>query len=123
MHRRLLSLLLVFIVAACATPAQPPAMGTAGFMVTTNGMSLYTYDRDEVGSGRSACLGQCAVTFPPYMAPSGAKPEGDFTLIPRDGGGMQWAYKGKPLYRFVGDGRPGDINGRGLNGVWQLARQ
>jgi predicted lipoprotein with Yx(FWY)xxD motif len=121
MHR-LLSPIFVLFVAACATPA-PPATATAGYLVTPDGLSLYTFDKDDPGSGRSACLGQCAVTWPPLMAPAGAQPAGAFTLVPRDGGGMQWAYKGKPLYLFVGDGRAGDINGRGINGVWQLARQ
>ena len=108
------------LVAACAAAA-PPAKVTAGYLVGPAGMSLYTYDRDVAGSGASACLGQCAITWPPFMAASGAKPEGDYTLVPRDGGGMQWAFKGKPLYYFIGDGNPGDINGRGMNGVWQLA--
>jgi predicted lipoprotein with Yx(FWY)xxD motif len=121
MSNRLLALLLALCISAAALAA-PPAKVTAGFLVGPNNMSLYTYDRDKPGSGASACLGECAITWPPFMAPSGARPEGNFTLVPRDGGGMQWAYKGKPLYYFIGDANAGDINGRGMNGVWQLAK-
>jgi predicted lipoprotein with Yx(FWY)xxD motif len=118
---RLFAAFFAFSLTAAAGAA-PPAKATAGFLVGPKGMSLYTYDRDAAGSGRSACLGECAITWPPFMAPSGAKPEGDYTLVPRDGGGLQWAYQGKPLYHFLGDANPGDINGRGMNGVWQLAK-
>ena len=35
-----------------------------------------------------------------------AKPFGDWSLIPRPEGGVQWAYKTKPLYVYSED-RPG----------------
>ena len=37
-------------------------------------------------------------------------------------GSKQWAYKGKPLYTFAKDTKPGDVTGDGfLNGAWHLA--
>ncbi len=90
-------------------------------MVNASGMTLYTFDKDVAGSGRSNCNGQCAVTWPPLMAQADAKPVGDYTLVTREGGGQQWAYKGKPLYTFLGDQKPNDMNGKGMNGVWQVA--
>jgi predicted lipoprotein with Yx(FWY)xxD motif len=36
---------------------------------------------------------------------------------------MQWAYKGKPLYTFAKDTKPGDTTGDGfLNGAWHIAK-
>ena len=44
-------------------------------------------------------------------------------MIKRDDGAMQWAYKGKPLYTWAKDTKPGDITGDGfLNGVWHIAQ-
>ena len=51
-----------------------------------------------------------------------ATPPAAFTLITREGGAKQWAYKGKPLYLFSGDVNPNDTNGDGVNGVWHIAR-
>ncbi len=48
---------------------------------------------------------------------------GLFTVITRDDGGKQWAYKGKPLYTWQKDQKPGDITGDGfLNGAWHIAQ-
>ena len=37
-------------------------------------------------------------------------------------GGKQWAYKGKPVYFWSKDQKPGDRSGDGFNGAWRLAR-
>jgi predicted lipoprotein with Yx(FWY)xxD motif len=109
------------LLVACATPSTPPVKTTSGVLVTSSGMTLYTFDKDAAGSGRSNCSGQCAVTWPPLMASSDAKPGADYTLVAREGGGQQWAYKGKPLYTFIGDQSPNEMRGKGMNGVWQVA--
>ena len=117
-------ILLAGALALCASvafAADPPAKVTAGVLVSPNGMTLYTFDKDTAGSGKSVCNGQCAFNWPPLAATADAKPMGDWTLIPREGGGAQWAYKGKPLYTFIGDVNPGDNNGKGVNGVWKVA--
>jgi predicted lipoprotein with Yx(FWY)xxD motif len=46
----------------------------------------------------------------------------DWSLIKRDDGSMQWAYKGKPLYLWIKDGKPGERTGDGFKGVWHIAR-
>ena len=109
------------LCASVAFAADPPAKVTAGVLVSPKGMTLYTFDKDAAGSGKSVCNGQCATTWPPLAAPADAKPVSDFTVIQREGGGAQWAYKGKPLYTFLGDANPGDNNGKGMNGVWKVA--
>ena len=43
-------------------------------------------------------------------------------IITRDDGGKQWAYKGKPLYLWAKDAKPGDKTGDGFNNVWHVAK-
>jgi len=83
-------------------------------------MTLYTFDKDS--RDRSACTGLCAGNWPPLMAGINAKAEGDYSIVARDDGGRQWAYKGKPLYLRVVDRKPGDRTGDGLHGAWHVAR-
>ena len=91
-----------------------------GVLVGANGMTLYTFDKDAAGSGKSVCNGACATNWPPLtatMAPSG---EG-YSLIKRDDGAQQVAYKGKPLYYWSKDAKPGDRTGDGFNNAWRAA--
>jgi predicted lipoprotein with Yx(FWY)xxD motif len=119
--KKLILLCLAALLTACSTPGGPPVKTSAGALVNASGMTLYTFDKDVAGSGRSNCNGQCAVMWPPLLAATDAKPDGSYTLVAREGGGQQWAYKGKPLYIFLGDQKPNDMNGKGMNGVWQVA--
>jgi predicted lipoprotein with Yx(FWY)xxD motif len=93
-----------------------------GVFVGPNGMTLYTFDRDALGSGKSVCNGQCAALWPPLMVSASAAPTGDWTIVVRDDGSRQWAYKGKPVYYWVKDTKPGERTGDGFNNVWRLAR-
>ena len=90
-------------------------------MVGPNGMALYTFDRDTVGSGKSVCNGACATNWPPLMAGQAA-PSGHYSVVTRDDGGRQIAYKGQPLYYWAKDSKPGDRTGDGINGIWHLAK-
>ena len=84
------------------------------------GMTLYVFDKDE--AGKSACNGPCATNWPPLMVVGDAKSEADYTVIIRDDGGKQWAYKGRPLYTWIKDTKPGDISGdawRPIHGISQ----
>ena len=92
-----------------------PVLGDA------KGMTLYTFDGDKM-MGKSACNGPCAQNWPPVVAKADAKPAGDFTVITRDDGSKQWAYKGKPLYTWVKDTKPGDITGDGFKNVWHIIK-
>lgn len=94
-----------------------------GKMVLTdaNGMTLYTFDKDTVGDGKSVCNGDCAVKWPPLMADASATADGDFTIVTRDDGTKMWAYKGWPLYYWYEDMAAGDTKGDGVGGVWHLA--
>jgi len=110
------------LAVGCASAGdKAPAKAADGVLVGPNGMTLYTFDRDA-SPGKSACNGACATNWPPLMAAAGAEAAGDWTLIGRDDGTRQWAYKGKPVYYWAKDHKPGDRTGDGLNNVWHLAR-
>jgi predicted lipoprotein with Yx(FWY)xxD motif len=49
-------------------------------------------------------------------------PGGDYSIVTRDDGKTQLAYKGKPLYYWVKDTKPGEKTGEGVNQVWRTAR-
>lgn len=85
-----------------------------------DGMSLYTFRKDS--AGKSKCYGACAGAWPPFTAADGAKKKGDWSLVSRKNGDMQWAYKGAPLYFWAGDRKKGDVRGDGVGGKWDLAR-
>ena len=90
-------------------------------LANSKNMTLYTYDKDTT-AGKSACNGGCAMNWPPLMATADDKPAGDYSIITRDDGSKQWAYKDKPLYLWAKDAKPGDTTGNGMgNGAWHLA--
>lgn len=110
-------------LAAIASLSQAePAKMSGDALVGPNGMTLYTFDKDEAGSGKSVCNGKCAENWPPLAAAEGDKGSGDFSVISRDDGKKQWAYKGKPLYYWVKDQKPGDRTGDGFNNAWRVAK-
>ena len=112
---------LAFASAAIAAPAKTGDSAKGKVLTDAKGMTLYTFDKDA--GGKSACNGPCATNWPPLKASASDKNEGGYTMITRDDGSMQWAYKGKPLYTWAKDTKPGDITGDGFNnGVWHIAQ-
>ncbi len=113
---------MVFAGAALAAAPVKTGNSAKGTVLTDeHGMTLYTFAKDK--GGKSACNGKCAANWPPLMVSAGAKPSGKYTVITRTDGTKQWAFKGKPLYTWVKDKKPGDITGDGfLNGAWHIAK-
>lgn len=105
---------------ATTAVAQAPAKTMDGVLTNAAGMTLYTFDKDA--DGKSACNGPCAANWPPLMAAGDAKASGDWTIVTRDDGGKQWAYKGKPVYLWAKDQKPGDKTGDGFNNVWHVVK-
>lgn len=122
--RATLSLSLALILlGGCASMSAAPAKVADGVLVGPNGMTLYTFEKDVAGSGKSVCNGPCAANWPPLLATTESdKPSGDYTLIMRDDGKKQWAVKGKPLYFWSKDSKPGDKTGDGVLKLWQTAK-
>jgi predicted lipoprotein with Yx(FWY)xxD motif len=111
-------------VAATALAANPVHVGetTKGkTLVDAKSMTLYTFDKDT--AGKSACNGPCAANWPPVVASADENGSDGYSVIVRADGSRQWAYKGKALYTWSHDTKPGDITGDGfLNGAWHVAQ-
>ncbi|MDD1699777.1 MAG: hypothetical protein LUQ04_03170 [Methanoregula sp.] len=93
------------------------------FLTDKTGKTLYFFTKDT--SGASTCTGTCLAKWPafsadPVSAPSVLKPS-DFSSVSRADGVKQTAYRGRSLYYFADDAKPGDVKGEGFNNVWYVA--
>jgi predicted lipoprotein with Yx(FWY)xxD motif len=114
----------------------PPALATA------DGKTLYLLDRYKFNPqgtqrhdklygnpGPAGCTGDCTKTWIPLTAPANAQPADDWSVVTRDDGSSQWAYKTWPVYTYALDTKPGDAKGEGNmhieNGItgtnWEVA--
>ena len=91
-------------------------------VVDAEGRSVYVFDEDEPGSGESACTGGCLEQWPPVLAddeePTAEGVDAELGTLERDDGALQLTLDGSPLYRFAGDGSPGDVTGQAVGDVW-----
>jgi predicted lipoprotein with Yx(FWY)xxD motif len=110
-------------VCVSAIAADAPAKLEGGVLVAANGMTLYTFDNDKAGSGKSACNGPCAVAWPPLLATAADQPSGNFSVVTRDDGAKQLAYKGKPLYFYQADKKAGDRTGDNFKNIWHTVKE
>jgi predicted lipoprotein with Yx(FWY)xxD motif len=87
---------------------------------------LFTADRGKA----SACSGDCATAWPPYIVKSkpvagrGVK-AGRIATTRRDDGRLQATYAGHPVYLYVGDRRPGQVLCQAVSefgGYWYVLR-
>ena len=91
--------------------------GLGQILVDSRGRTLYLFKKDT--GGKSACSGSCAANWPPLLATgrptagTGVKAS-KLATTRRSDGKTQVVYNGHPLYRFIGDGMPGNTNGEGL---------
>jgi predicted lipoprotein with Yx(FWY)xxD motif len=92
------------------------------------GFALYAFTKDP--SGKSACYGDCAKAWPPYLikaepaAALGAKASLLGTTRRADRT-TQVTYAGRPLYYYIGDRRPRQIlcqNVSEFGGTWLVVR-
>jgi predicted lipoprotein with Yx(FWY)xxD motif len=96
------------------------SVGTAAnvgqVLVDSKGMTLYYFQKDQKGSGKSKCSGPCAEAWPPLTTSGTAKAmtgvqSSMLGTIMRSDGTEQVTYAGWPLYTFVEDKKPGEDNG------------
>jgi predicted lipoprotein with Yx(FWY)xxD motif len=100
-----------------ATPVSlGSAAGVGKVLVDSEGMTLYYFQKDQKGSGKSKCEGACAAGWPPLTTEG--EPEAMAGVsksmlgtIQRSDGTTQVTYAGWPLYTFVEDKKPGEDNG------------
>ena len=109
----------------CASMAAPkaPAMLAGGVLVAPSGMTLYTFDMDVANSGKSACNGPCAALWSPMMATAADQASGSYSVVTRDDGSRQWAYKGKPVYTYKADQKAGERAGDNFKNVWHIIKE
>jgi predicted lipoprotein with Yx(FWY)xxD motif len=104
-----------------SAPAATAQTAIGPVLADGNGMTLYTFTRDM--PGYSNCNDACAAEWPPLPAAANAKASGAWSVVARDDGKSQWAYKGRALYRYSKDAKAGDTAGAGAaNGKWQPAK-
>ena len=118
----ILSAVLLAACAGYATTPAGPARISGDVLTGANGMTLYVFDKHVAGSGKSVCNGPCATNWPPLLVTDGESAGSDFSVVLRDDSRKQWAYKGKPLYFWVKDQKPGDMTGEGVNNIWHVAK-
>jgi predicted lipoprotein with Yx(FWY)xxD motif len=91
-------------------------------LVNRSGLTLYSLSAER--HGRFICTSSaCIALWKPLVVAKGVKPTGvsNLTTVKRPDGRRQVAFRGAPLYRFVQDTKPGQINGNGFKdvGVWR----
>jgi predicted lipoprotein with Yx(FWY)xxD motif len=111
--------------------------GAGWTLVTADGKSIYTYEKDKSQPGKSTCNGAekpsapqvekeksdpaCETLWPPVVASSPAANFGNWSIVERHDGVKQWAYNGQPLYTFAQDPYAGATFGDGVQNLWYLA--
>lgn len=100
-----------------------------GMVLTdTNGMTLYYFITDIPASGTSTCYAaaNCSHFWPVFSASSivvsPPLDPADFSSMTRTDGTKQTTYYGWPLYYFLNDKSPGDVNGENVQKLWYAAR-
>ncbi|MEU8243196.1 hypothetical protein AB0C07_33490 [Actinoplanes missouriensis] len=88
-----------------------------------DGFVLYRFDKDSDDPAKSNCNGDCAEIWPPAVTNDG-KPALDGVdeklvgTVTRADGTKQLTLKGWPLYRYIGDKKPGQWKGQNVSGTW-----
>ena len=107
---------IIAIVGFCLSLIGLPVAASADLLAAKNGMTLYTFSKDTPGN--SACSWHCIKVWHPAEAGDADGPA--FGAITREGGARQLTHDGKPLYYYIGDHRPGDANGDGMDQLWRV---
>lgn len=113
-------LLPITLLAASALAQASPVVERDGLLTTREGRTLYVSDRDA--PGRSSCRADCLATWPAFAVSNPRLAGGDFGIVVRDDGSLQWAWRGQPLYLHIDDRRPGDRTGERIAGPWRVLR-
>jgi predicted lipoprotein with Yx(FWY)xxD motif len=120
--------LVIAVSGGSAKKSQPPvAAGSAvsvkqtslgKTLVDANGRTLYLFQADKPGVSKLSQAGLAvwpAFTTTGTPQAKGGASANAISTIARPGGNSQVTYNGHPLYYYVGDQKPGDTLGQGLN--------
>lgn len=109
---------------ATTTMLMTKEMEGMGAVVTDDkGMTLYRYEMDQASPSNSMCTGDCAKTWMPVMAEDSVQAMGvEKNLVGSvdrsDGMKQQLTLAGRPLYRYMGDAKAGEMNGQAKGSKW-----
>jgi predicted lipoprotein with Yx(FWY)xxD motif len=97
-------------------------------LVNSRGLTLYMFKPDH--QKRVTCKRSCAAAWPPLKVKQGHRPTAGGaakqSLLGSDknpGGGRVVTYNRWPLYRYIGDSKPGQATGQATNlngGLWYV---
>ncbi|MFE7106949.1 hypothetical protein ACFU98_33565 [Streptomyces sp. NPDC057575] len=107
--------------AAPGTEVAVADVGLGSILVDGQGRTLYAFTKDKEAT--SSCDAECIAVWPALTSPSRADAgNGVKKSLLREakqsGGAVHVTYGDWPLYYYVGDMAPGDVNGQGLDGEW-----
>ncbi|MFI5915654.1 hypothetical protein [Dactylosporangium sp. NPDC051541] len=100
--------------------ASIPKMGKV--VTDQDGFVLYRFDKDTAKPPKSNCVDKCAQVWPPAITDGNPDLSGvDASVVgtvTRADGSRQITLAGWPVYRYIGDPKPGAWKGQNVGGVW-----
>jgi predicted lipoprotein with Yx(FWY)xxD motif len=97
-----------------------PKMGKV--VTDQDGFVLYRFDKDTAKPPKSNCIDKCAQVWPPALTDGNPDLSGvDAAVVgtvTRADGTRQITLAGWPIYRYIGDPKPGAWKGQNVGGVW-----
>ncbi|KOX10351.1 lipoprotein [Micromonospora sp. NRRL B-16802] len=94
-----------------------------GSVVTDqDGWILYRFDKDTADPPASNCVDKCAQVWPPALTDGNPELTGvsddKVGSVTRQDGTRQLTIAGWPVYRYIGDKKPGQWKGQAVGGTW-----
>ena len=87
-----------------------------------DGWILYRFDKDSADPPSSNCVDKCAQVWPPALTDGNPQLQGvsddKVGTVTRQDGTRQITIGGWPVYRYIGDKKPGQWKGQGVGGTW-----
>ena len=112
---------------AQTTPSNGPGLSSTSTTIGTvvadaKGWVLYRFNNDAANPSKTTCYNDCAKKWPPVPYNANYQLNGIDAKyvgkVQRTDGTYQLTIGGWPVYRYTGDGKPGDVYGQGAGNVW-----
>ncbi|MGC5017632.1 COG4315 family predicted lipoprotein [Micromonospora sp. DT47] len=91
-------------------------------VIDQDGWILYRFDKDSADPPSSNCVDKCAQVWPPALTDGNPQLQGvsddKIGTVTRQDGTRQITIGGWPVYRYIGDKKPGQWKGQGVGGTW-----
>ncbi|MET8087901.1 hypothetical protein [Micromonospora sp. NPDC005197] len=92
-----------------------------------DGWVLYRFDKDTADPPASNCVDKCAQVWPPALTDGNPQLTGlsddKVGSVTRQDGTRQLTIGGWPVYRYIGDKKPGQWKGQAVGGTWFVVDQ